>query len=338
MQAVVFTGAGQWGVQDVPLPEPGPGRVRLRVLAAGMCGTDRHLLDGGFLARFPLVPGHEIVGEVEAFGEGVDDLAVGTQVAADNTELCGRCRACRRDQPLYCADFGSLGVNQPGGFAEAVVVRAEKCFPLDGLDPRVAVLTEPLACVVHGLDVLALRPGSDVLVLGAGPTGLLLAQLLHASGASRVTVAAPTASKLELARALGADETVRLDRADPAAALPALRALAPDGFDAVVEATGSTGLLALCPGLTATGGTVLVYGMAGEDEVVPFSPYEIFSRELTVRGSFAQTHCFDRALLALRTGRVRADGIVTDVLPLNGFGQALEALSTSEKVKSVLAP
>lgn len=279
MRAVVFERPGHYVIGEVDDPEPGPGEVRLRTVVTGVCGTDRHLLAGGFLARYPLIPGHEIVGAVESIGDGVTDLAVGELVAADNTVLCGACDYRRRDEPLFCRNFYSLGVNGPGGFADMLVVPAEKCFVLDGLDPMVAVKTEPLACAMHGTDVLALRAGSDVLLFGAGPTGLLLSQLLLHGGAARITVAAPSEHKLELARALGVDETVRIDRHDPAAAVPALKRLAPSGFDVIVEATGSPTVLGLSAGLARMGGTVLVYGMAEADERVAFSPYEIFARE-----------------------------------------------------------
>ena len=338
MRAVVFERPYEFRVKQVADPRPGPGEVRLRTVVTGVCGTDRHLLAGGFLARYPLIPGHEMVGEVESLGDGVTGLQVGDLVAADNTILCGHCEYCRRDQPLYCRNFYSLGVNGPGGFAELVVVRAEKCFPLAGLDPMVAVMTEPLACAVHGADVLDLRPGSDVLIFGAGPTGLLLSQLLLHGGAARLTVAAPSAHKLELARAFGADETVQLDRDDLDEGVARLREIAPSGFDVVVEATGSPAVLAYGPQLCRMGGTVLVYGMADATDRVPFSPYDIFARELTIKGSFAQTHCFDRALLALRTGRVRTDGIVTDVVPLEKFDQALAAVGSSASVKAVVTP
>jgi D-arabinitol dehydrogenase (NADP+) len=311
--------------------------VRLRSVATGVCGTDLHLLAGGFLARYPLIPGHEIVGEVETLGDGVEDLQVGDLVAADNTVLCGHCEYCRRDQPLFCTNFYSLGVNGPGGFAEYVVVQAAKCFPLDGLDPLVAVMTEPLACAMHGADVLALRPGSDVLLFGAGPTGLLLAQLLLHGGAARLTVAAPSAHKLELARSFGIDETVLLERGKVGGAVAELQKQAPSGFDVVVEATGSPAVLELALQLPRVGGTVLVYGMADADVRVPMSPYDVFSRELTIKGSFAQTHCFDRALLALRTGRVKTDGIVTDVVPLDRFDDALAAVRSSASIKAVVA-
>jgi D-arabinitol dehydrogenase (NADP+) len=200
-------------------------------------------------------------------------------------------------------------------------------------------MVEPTACVVHGLDVLALRPGSDVLVFGAGPTGLLLAQLLLHGGAARVTVAAPTRFKLDLARSYGVDETVQLDRSDPSAGLLETRRLAPEGFDVVVEATGAVPVLERAVGLTKMGGTLMVYGMASAEDRLAVSPYEIFRRQLTIKGSFAQTHCFDRAIALLRSGRVRTDGIVTHRFGLDGFGDALQALSSDPTcLKSAIVP
>jgi D-arabinitol dehydrogenase (NADP+) len=191
---------------------------------------------------------------------------------------------------------------------------------------------------VHGLDLLALKPGSDVLVFGAGPTGLLLTQLLVRSGAARLTVAAPTASKLELARAGGADETVLVDRHDTAASAERLRALSPDGFDVVIDATGATAVLEQTLALTRTGGTVFVYGMTAESARWSVAPYDIFRRELTIKGSFAQQFSFDRAIANLRTGRVTTTGLVTHRFTLDDYAGALAAVADSSCVKAVIRP
>jgi D-arabinitol dehydrogenase (NADP+) len=339
MRAVVYDAPRSYALSEVPTPEPGDGEVRLAVEMAGMCGTDLHIHEGGFFSQYPLTPGHEIVGRVDSVGGAVEGLTPGQRVAADNTVLCGHCAACKRDEPLYCRNFYSLGVNGPGAFADYVLVRAEKCFPVDDLSPRTAVMTEPTACAVHGMDVLGARPGSDVLLFGAGPTGLVLAQLLVHGGAARVTVAAPTDLKLALARDYGIDRTVRIDRAHPAASLSRLRDDAPDGYDIVVEATGAVTVADLCLPLTRDGGTVLIYGMAEETAVMAFHPYEVFRRELTVKGSFAQTHCFDRALSMLRSGRVRTEGIVTHEFPLAQYDRALSALQGDPScVKVAIVP
>jgi len=336
--AVRYTAPRSFTVTTMDDPRPGPGEVRVAVTIAGCCGTDLHIHDGGFFSSFPLTPGHEIIGEIESLGPGVDDLPLGTAVAVDNTVLCGRCPPCRRGVPLFCQDFHSLGVTDDGGFARFVVAGASKCFPID-LRPGAAVMIEPLACAVHGLDVLALRPGADVLLVGAGPTGLLLAQLLVHGGAARVTVAAPTPYKLELAAHFGADETVVIGRGDLSGQQARLRALAPEGFDAVIEATGAPEILAATPALVRDGGTILVYGMADAAATVAFHPYEIFRRELTVKGSFAQVNCFDRAISYLQSGRIDVDGIVTNEYPLDRFADALEAMRTDAScLKAAIRP
>jgi len=338
MKAVVYDQPRSFTVTDVAEPHAGPGEVRLRIVLAGVCGTDGHLHQGEFDPVYPLTPGHEIVGEVDEVGEGVTEVRAGQRVCLDNMQACGMCTSCRRARPQYCASLVAQGVNAPGGFAQYIVAPAGKCHPVDDLPAEVAVLAEPTACVMHGLDLLDLRPGSDVLVFGAGPTGQVLAQLLRYVGASRVTVAAPTAFKLEVAKRHGADETVQVDRADPDASTKQLRELAPDGFDVVVDATGTVAVLSRCVSLTRDGGTVFVYGMTEEAAELTVSPYEIFRRELVLKGSFSQAYSFDRAIAALRGGRVRTEGIITHKFGLDDYGAALDALADSACIKAVMQP
>jgi D-arabinitol dehydrogenase (NADP+) len=338
MRAVVYDRPEHFEVRELPVPEPGPGEVLLKVLVAGVCGTDLHLHVGDFGPTYPLIPGHEFVGEVVGLGSGAAPNLLGRRVVVDNTAACGRCQECRRARPAYCVSLVAQGVNAPGGFADYVLTDADRCFVVDDLDPEVAVLAEPTACVVHGLDRLALAPESDVLIFGAGPTGLILTSLLSRSGAGRLTVAAPTAAKLELARARGADGLVAMDRSDPEVALGRLRQLAPSGFDVVIDATGAPSVLGPTLSLTRTGGTVFVYGMTPEATQWPVAPYDIFRRELTITSSFAQQFSFDRALAALRTGRVDPNGLISRRFGLDAYADALAAVADSSVVKAVLVP
>ena len=338
MKAVVYDEPGKFAVREVAVPEPGPGEVLLRILVAGVCGTDLHLHAGEFGPSYPLTPGHEFVGVAVSVGPGVAEEMIGRRFVVDNTASCGQCVECRRARPAHCRNLVAQGVNAPGGFAEYVVTSSARCFAVDDLDPETAVFTEPVACVVHGLDVLGLRPGSNVLLFGAGPTGLILTQLLAGSGANELTVAAPTQAKLDLARARGADRTVLVDRSNPAASIEELRQTAPDGFDVVIDATGALVVLAETLALTRTGGTVFVYGMTPESTVWPIAPYDIFRRELTIKGSFAQQFSFDRALSALRSGRVKTQGMISRRFPLDAYDEALDAVADSSAVKAVILP
>lgn len=338
MKAIVYDKPGSFALAEVPTPSPGPGEVLIKVIVAGVCGTDLHLHDGEFGPSYPLTPGHEIAGEVVALGAGVTSLAVGDRVTFDNTSSCGHCEECRRAKPEYCLAAVAQGVNTPGGFAEFVVTDAGRCFVVNDLDPEVAVFAEPTACVVHGLDKLELMPGAKVLLIGAGPTGLVLTQLLRASGAGFLVVAAPTRAKLDLALARGADEVVQIDRADPAAAYARLREMAGSGFDYVIDATGAVSVLEQTLPLLRVGGTVFVYGMAAESAEWTVAPYDIFRRELTIKGSFAQQYAFDRALLALRGGRVDTTDMVTHRFGLDQYAEALRAVASSDCIKAVIRP
>jgi D-arabinitol dehydrogenase (NADP+) len=337
MKAIVYDQPGRFELAEIPTPEPGPGEVLLRVVVAGVCGTDLHLHDGEFGPSYPLTPGHEIVGEVVKLGAEVTQLAIGDLATFDNTAACGHCDECRRARPAFCRYLIAQGVNSPGGFAEYVVTSANRCFVVNDLDPEVAVFAEPTACVVHGLDVLALPPVAKVLLFGAGPTGLLLTQLLATSGAGQLTVAAPTEAKLAFAAAHGADRTVQITRGEPFAD-QLLADTGGIGYDVVIDATGALGVLEHAVPLTRTGGTVFVYGMTAEAARWPIPPYEVFRRELTIKGSFAQQFSFDRALGALREGRIDTAGMVTHRFSLEQYADALAAVADSSCIKAVIRP
>jgi D-arabinitol dehydrogenase (NADP+) len=339
MKAIVYSAPRVFELADVPDPVPAAGQVVVRPTLAGICGTDLHIHAGGFFAEYPLIPGHETAGEVVSCGLGVEDLRVGQRVVVDNASACGHCPECGRGEPLFCRNFSSLGVNGPGGFAERIVTRADKCFVADDLPTERAVFAEPLACAIHGMDMLQLQPGADVVMVGSGTTGLLLAQLLLHGGAARLTVAGPTEFKLELARSFGVDRVVQVSRDDAAATAATLSAMAPGGYDVAIDATGAAPVVQHLPDLVKANGTVFVYGMCNEQDRVQWSPYDIFRRQLTVKGSFAQVNCFDRSLAMLRSGRIHTEGLITHRYPLADYGLALEALRSDKTcLKVVLEP
>ncbi len=328
MKAVYYEAAKTWSVTDVPTPEAAPGQVRIKVGQVGMCGTDLHIHEGDFGAVFPLIPGHEVVGVVDQLGDGVTRFRIGEQVSVNPNVYCGQCPYCLAGRLGQCADMLGFGSNFAGFFAEFAVVNHTLVFSTEGLPVETAVFSEPTSCAMHGLESLRLRPGGSALVLGAGPTGLLLAQLIASGGASSVTVAGPSQFKLDTAGRLGVDRTVRITRDDPDGNIAALLAASPhgDGYDAVVEATGSPTVGDICVPLTRRGGTVLIYGVTRDDDVVRFRPFDVFRREITIKGSFAEMTSFGAAIDAMRGGRVRTDGIVTHRFSLDDYGLALQTL------------
>src|SRR5256884_8252757 len=263
MKAVVYDAPGSFAIGDIPTPDPEPGEVRVRVRQTGICGTDHHIHNGKFFAEFPLTPGHELIGPVDALGEGTGfdgtgGFRVGEYVPVTPNMNGGHCEYCRTGRTLLCANLKGLGTNWPGSFTECVTVPARLVFSVDGIDPDISVFSEPTACAMHGVETLSPRPGSSALVFGAGPTGLLLAQLIARGGAASVTVAASSAFKLKRAEDLGLDATFVMDREDLAGDAAKLKAASGGGFDIVVDSTGSAAVSEQCVPLTRSGGVASV--------------------------------------------------------------------------------
>jgi D-arabinitol dehydrogenase (NADP+) len=339
MKAVLYSAPREFAVGDINAVEPGPRDVRIRVHQTGLCGTDKHIHEGDFTAEFPLVPGHEIVGTVESAGAEVTSVRPGQWVTVNPNMSCGHCDQCRRGRQLLCRNLTGIGSNSDGGFAELITVPADVVFDVEGLDPDVAVFAEPAACALHGLETLSPRPGTSALILGSGATGLLLAQMLASGGVAHVTVASPTEHQLERARNLGIDSTVLIERDLPDTSVQRLREQSEGGFDYVVEATGSARVGARCVELTRDGGTVMVYGVTHPEDTFPVHPYDLFRREITIKGSFAEIASFPAAIAALRSGRVRTDGLITHRFGLDDYGEALDAFSNDKTLhKAVVSP
>lgn len=339
MKALVYSEPGKFGIKEIDKPECKENQVLIKVVKCGICKTDVHIHNGKFLSKFPLTPGHEFTGTIESTGSKVTAFKPGDRVVADNTVLCGECYYCRRNQPLYCENFYSLGVTGPGGFAEYVVVNQDKVFSIsDDLSFEVAAFTEPTACAIHGMDMIDVQNGDNVLMFGAGPTGIILAQLLKYGGAGKVVVAAPSQFKLDILNGFGI-QTVKIDRNDDSEAEKEIKAMCPKGYDIIIDATGSAAITQACFKYTKMGSKIVVYGVCDENEKISISPYEIFSREYKIIGSFAQTHCFDRAVNALETGIVKVKNLISHEFSLDDYAKGLDTvMSGKQSIKVLINP
>ncbi|KAK7020650.1 hypothetical protein VNI00_017688 [Paramarasmius palmivorus] len=339
MEAVYYHGVRNFEIIQTPIPQITDDQVLIKISACGICGTDSHISEGEFLTKFPLIPGHELVGSIAQVGKNVQGFKEGDRCVADPGITCDLCFYCRRGQPLLCTNFQGLGVTVAGGFAGYVAVSPKKVFKIHKLSDEEATLVEPAACAVHGADKLALGVGKDVLVLGAGPTGLILAQLLKLNGAAKVVIAANKGIKTRIARDLGAaDEYIEIDRDDPEPAWKRLKEEYPYGFDAVVEATGSEKVANDAINYVRRGGTLMVYGVYENSALVHWPPSKIFGDEIRIIGSFAQTNCFPRAIQYLETGKVKVKGMITDKYAIKDYQKALDKLKSREALKVVVKP
>lgn len=338
MRAAVVSAPGIWSVEEVPDPTPGPMEVVVEVDRCGVCGTDLHVLAGEHAsALFPVIPGHEFSGRVVALGEGVREPGLGTLVAVDPMVFCGHCRECRSGWTNLCANGGGLGTTSDGAFARYVAVAAAQCEPVpDAVPPEWAALTEPLACVVHGMDRIGPVVGADALVLGAGPIGLLMTGMLVLGGA-RVDVVERRPDRLAVASAFGAARTAK-----DVAELDGPGGQAPegdrDGWQVVVDATGNAASLQAALELVRRAGTFAVFGVPAAAATVVWSPYRIFSHELTIVGSNSVRNSFGRALAVLASGAIPAAELLDKPVPLEGIETAFRRTREGTGLKSTVAP
>ncbi|MCX4552032.1 L-idonate 5-dehydrogenase [Streptomyces sp. NBC_01387] len=327
MRGCVIHGAGDLRVDELPEPVAGPGQAVVAVRYGGVCGSDlhywRHGGVGDFLLREPMVLGHEVVGTVVAYGEGVPAVgspAVGTAVAVHPATPCGACPECLDGRAHVCRDTRYLGsaARMPhvqGGFAALVVVPADQLRALpDGLGLRRAVLAEPLSVALHAVRRAGSVEGKHVLVTGAGPIGCLVVAALKAAGAAAVTVTDLLPRALEFAAAAGATTLVRADDpADPGW---------PDEVDTAIEASGVAAGLDTCLRRVRRGGTVVQLGMLPPG-MSPFAGNLVVSREIELRGAFRFDTEFDEAI-ALLAREASFDALVSAVVPVE---QAAEAFA-----------
>jgi L-iditol 2-dehydrogenase len=335
MQGLRFHGVGDLRLEELPVPDPGPGEVRIRPLAAGVCGTDAHILQGEFPAAAPVVLGHEVAGLVEAVGADVKGFREGDFVTVQPNTFCTVCRFCRTGREHLCPELRGYGVHANGGFAEGEVVPAKVVYHLPAtLEPRVGCLAEPLACCIHGMDKLGMQSGAAVLVLGAGMIGLMLTRLARLAGAGMIVVSEPEESRRQDALAFGADHV--MDPQDSNWKTAMEEATGGLGFDAVIDAVGSSRTFEQGVSLAARGGTVLVFGVAPMQATASVRPYDIFSRELTVVGALINPFTHERAVHLLP--QMGLEKLRIAAFPLAEFKQAFEVQAAGTATKVEILP
>jgi 2-desacetyl-2-hydroxyethyl bacteriochlorophyllide A dehydrogenase len=329
VRAAVISSPGAVEVAVVSDPAPGPREVVVEVAACGLCGTDLHILAGEFAPSLPVIPGHEFAGVVAAAGSAVDEIAVGARVAVDPSLYCHECHYCRIGRGNLCERWGAIGVSTAGGAAEYAVAPAANCVPLPGhVALADAALIEPLSCAVHGYDVLASQLGSHVLIYGSGTMGLMLLQLAKHTGVVSVDVVDLNPQRLATARLLGCS----------AAAAGADELDRPQGWELVIDATGSEAAIADGIGRVRPGGTFLQFGVSSPAARVAIEPYRIYRQEITITGSMAVLHSFERAAELFAGGLLDPEIFISHRLPLARYAEALEMFRTGQGRKVQVRP
>lgn len=317
MRAAVITAPHRFEVREMPVPVAGPGQVLVRMMAAGVCGSDHHLYHGANPnATYPRIPGHENAGIVAVVGEGVERVAVGDHVIVDLITACGTCHPCSIGRRNVCRTVRVKGSGVDGGWREYIAVPENEVYRISPRVPWVdAALVEPFAIGAHCTARGRVGPGDTVFILGAGTIGAVILQHCKARGCGEVICCDVSESALERALRYGADHIIRAGKEDVVARVGELtRGL---GVTVAFDAACYPGSLALClqPGLLMNAGRVVPMGFVTVPEGI--TQAMINQREIDIIGSRMSCFQFEPTIEKMERGAFNLEGLVTTVIPFS---------------------
>ncbi len=320
MKAIVIEQPGTAVVKDMPMPEVRPDDVLVKVHASGICGTDIHIYRGEYLGTYPVIPGHEFSGVVQQVGSRVKRIAVGDRVAIEPNIACDNCSACLNNRQNFCENWKGVGVSLPGGMAEYASVPEKAVYAIGDIPFQEGAFVEPLACVLHGVERTRFSMGDKVLIIGAGPIGILLSKTIQLQGSFTITQVDKNRARLDLASASGAHETCS-----------SLEELAPDSFDVVVDATGVPRLMEQTVVYARKGGTILLFGVPPKEGMVNLPAFTIFEKGLILLSSYTSVRNSIQAVRLLASKAVDVSSLVSHVLSLEQFTRGIEIIEQGQE-------
>lgn len=347
MLAAVYHGPEDLRVEEVPRPKIGAGELLIKVLSASICGTDLRIYHGNhrlYAHGVPRIPGHEIAGTIAEIGAGLSGFRVGDRVFLAPNTGCGNCRQCIRGHNNLCAHYEAIGITLDGGFAEYLrvpenSVRQGNVIKIgETVDPAVAALMEPFACVLRGQNVLLIKPGEVVLIIGAGPIGVMHTKLAKVRGAGRVIVSEPLAHRAAQVKRMGADRVV-----NPAAEnLPAVvdEESKGQGADVIIVAAPVHAAQESALGLAAIGGRINFFGGLPKDRpAINFDSNLVHYKELVITGTTAcsTNDCWQAAQI-VNSGLIDLTDLISRRFPLREALRAFAAAEDRKSLKIVLEP
>jgi (R,R)-butanediol dehydrogenase / meso-butanediol dehydrogenase / diacetyl reductase len=335
MKAVFYEGPNMLSIRETPIPEPAPGEALLRILYSGICGSDIHVYRGEHKrGKTGVILCHEFVGEIVTLPSTVcAELMVGCKVVAEPTLYCGRCEPCMTGSYNICASRGIYGIDQHGSLAEYMAVPVDKLYPVpEEVDSLQAALVEPLAVALHAAGLSGIQPGKNVLILGGGPIGALLAFVCRLGGVGCLVVSEINDYRSALLNKLGIITTNPL-RENLSELID--KSVGKYGFDLVFEVAGlEATMLQATAAVKARGRIVIV---SNPVKPLPFDLFEISNKELEVVGSRTYTsRNFHDAIRMLASGQLTVSGLISKVFPLSQADQAIKLAAEGKDTMKIL--
>lgn len=341
MLAAVYYGPNDLRIEERPVPEIGPGEALLKVLSTGICGTDLRIWHGSHRKYTPgtiRIPGHEVVGDIVNLGTEVSGIETGQRVFIAPNMGCGHCRQCISGNNNLCANYSAPGITIDGSFAEymhipSAAILQGNLIPISKeIDPAAAALIEPFACVLRGQEALHIQPGESVLVVGAGPIGMMHVMLAQLRGSGVVIVSELITDRAAQAREFGADLVVNPNEQDLAAVIDELTNGM--GVDVVIVAAPAPRAQEMAVELAAIGGRINLFGGLPKDHpTIQLNSNLVHYKELVITGTTAcSTQDCHRAAVIVNSGQIDLSRLIGVRFPL---GEAIQALSVAESGKAL---
>ncbi|MEV8467511.1 alcohol dehydrogenase catalytic domain-containing protein [Fluviibacterium sp. DFM31] len=333
--AAFYRGDKKFDVTQIDSEAPSAGQVQIEVAYCGICGTDLHAYLGHMDARigFERILGHEMSGVVKSVGEGVEGWAEGDRIVVRPLDHCGDCPACNRGHQHICHNLKFIGLDSQGAMQQLWNVPAHTLHRLpDGVSLRDAALIEPLAVASHDVRMAEVQPGEDVLVIGGGPIGMLVAMVARAAG-GKVTISEINENRLALASRLGFD-TINPRQVDAAAEI--LNKTGDKGADVIFEVSGVQPGVDLMTAAAATRARIVMVAIHATKPQVDL--FRFFWREIRMLGARVyEPQDYDQAIASIAAGEIDADALITDIRPLDEIAEAFAALTSNPNaMKSLL--
>ena len=330
MKAVVLSAVNALAIAEVEKPKPGIKECLIKVLACGICGTDRHIYHGEYPSAKPVILGHEFGGVIEEVGPS-SKFKVGQVVSVDPNIVCGTCPDCIAERTAFCPELTALGVNIYGGLAEYVLTPDSQIYPVKAeLNPLHLAFIEPLACSIRGLDLANLKSGEKVAVLGGGVIGLLVVQLAKLAGASEIVLITRQKFRRDVALKIGATRVIDPNSEDVNTVVT--------NMDVVFECAGAVETFKQAQNISRRGGSVIVLGLTASDVTLEVNPFNIVVNELRIQGSFLNPLTQGRAAELVESGKLNLDILISKVVDLAGVQAILDAPPAEGDIKYIACP